>query len=341
MKKTIFKAVVFAVIFVAVFSRLSELFCRKSLEGEWNTTQKTAGFYNEPENEFDVMFFGSSNAYCSFNPLVLYESAGIKSYVFATQQQPAWATYAYIKDALKTQKPQLLAVDVLMFSKSEEYYDDGVNYSFMDDMPLSANKLCLAAVSAPRGERIRLLVNFIKYHSRWSELTEEDYTFKRSEAGDYLKGYTLLTDTFPDGSLPAENNGKTAPLAEKELYYLEKIIKLASENDIPLYLVRTPSNATEEEQMLFNSVAETARERQIEYVNYNDLYEEIGLDIMSDFYDKSHLNYRGAEKFTRYFAEDMLSKFRIVPKRSNANDDEWNAATKKYYDFVAEKKSEE
>lgn len=338
MKKSIFKIIVFAFIFTALFSRLSELFCRKSLEGEWNTTQKTAGFYNEPENEFDVMFFGSSNTYCSFNPLVLYDKTGIKSYVFATQQQPVWATYAYMTDALKTQKPQLLVMDVLMFSKSEEYYDDGVNYSFMDDMPLSANKIRLAAVSAPKGERIRLLINFIKYHSRWSELTEDDYTFKRSETGDYLKGYTLLDDVFPGGELPAENVGKTAPLAEKEIYWFKKIAELAKKNDIPLFLVKTPSNATEEEQALFNSVKELADEYELKYVNYNELYEEIGLDIQKDFYDKSHLNYVGAEKFTEYFTDDMLSEFSVTPSASQS-DEEWNTDVKKYRNAVADKKS--
>lgn len=336
MKKSIFKAIIFTLIFASVFSRLSEIFCRKSLEGEWNMTQKISGFYNEPKNEFDVMFFGSSNTYCSFNPLIIYENTGIKSYVFATQQQPVWATYAYMKEALKTQTPKLMVLDVLMFSKSEEYYDDGVNYSFMDDMPFSLNKIRLAAVSAPKGERIRLLVNFIKYHSRWSELTEDDYSFKRSETGDFLKGYTLLNNVFDGAVPPAENTKEASPLAEKELYYFRKITELSKQYNIPLFLVKTPSNATQEEQMLFNSVKKLAEENGISYMNYNEAYDSIGLDLQKDFYDKSHLNYRGAEKFTKFFTEDMLSKFSIVPSADiNSTDNEWRENTAEYYDRIA------
>ncbi len=334
MRKSIFKTILFAAIFAMIFSYLSNLFCRKSLEGTWNQTQKTAGFYNEPKNEFDIMFFGSSNTYCSFNPLILYEETGLKSYVFATQQQPVWATYAYIKDALKTQSPKLLVVDVLMFSKDSEYYDDGVNYSFMDDMPLSLNKIRLAIASAPRGDRVRLLVNFIKYHSRWSELTEDDYKFKRKEAADYLKGYTLLENVFDSASAPVQNVTESTPLGKKEILYFEKTVKLAKEKNIPLLFVKAPSNATEEEQKLFNSAEKLAEENGIEYINFNALYNEIGLDLKKDFYDKSHLNYIGAEKFTRYFAKNICKKY--TPETPDTKNSElWLADIDKYYEYTS------
>lgn len=51
------------------------------------------------------MFFGPSHAYAAFSPLAIWEETGIRSYVFATQQQPLWATYTYIKEALKKQSP--------------------------------------------------------------------------------------------------------------------------------------------------------------------------------------------------------------------------------------------
>ena len=75
--KKIIAAIAFILIFVLVFSGLSELFSRKTLEGTWNHTQKISGFYNEPQNEFDIMYFGSSNTYCSFNPLIFFEESGM------------------------------------------------------------------------------------------------------------------------------------------------------------------------------------------------------------------------------------------------------------------------
>lgn len=332
--KIILKPIIFIIIFLLIFSYLSNLFCRKTLNGTWNHTQKISGFYNEPENEFDIMYFGSSNTYCSFNPLIFYEETGIKSYVFASQQQPVWASYAYMKEALKTQSPKLLVLDILMFSKNQEYYDDGVNYSFMDDIPLSGNKIELAFAAAPSGERFRLLINFIKYHSRWSELTEEDYEFKRSETRDYLKGYVLLEDTYKEAAEPAENIDETAPLADKEILYFNKIVSLAKKHNIPLLLVKTPSNAAAGDMKLFNSIKNLAEENDIEFIDYNLLYPEIGFVMNEDFYDKSHLNYKGAEKFTRYFAADMLSHYALPPSDDkNKTNNMWQADIETYYKY--------
>lgn len=318
-----------------IFSYLSNLFCRKTLSGAWNHTQKISGFYNEPKNEFDIIYFGSSNTYCSFNPLIMYEKTGIKSYVFATQQQPVWASYAYIKEALKTQTPKLLVMDVLMFAKNEEYYDDGVNYSFMDNIPFSKNKIELARASAPTAEdQIRLLVNFIKYHPRWSELTEEDYTFKRENTKDNLKGYVLLDSTFTEAVPPDTSASDTSPVSEKELLYFEKIISLSKEHNIPILFVKTPSNATYDEQKIFNAVKLKAEELNVKFIDYNKQYDRIGLIMNEDFYDKSHLNYKGAEKFTKTFSEDIVSLFPNWQKE--ADDESWIENINEYHQIIDE-----
>lgn len=89
-------ALAFILLLWAVLVPVQRVLARKSLEGPWDMTNKIGGFYNEQENQFDVMFFGPSHAYAAFSPLVIWEETGIKSYVFATQQQPLWATYTYI-----------------------------------------------------------------------------------------------------------------------------------------------------------------------------------------------------------------------------------------------------
>lgn len=332
--KNIIKPIAFIVIFFMLFSYFSELMSRKTTVGAWNHTQKISGFYNEPDNEFDIMFFGSSNTYCSFNPLIIYKDSGIKSYVFASQQQPVWATYAYMKEALKTQKPELLVVDVLMFTKPDQYYDDGVNYSYMDDIPFSKNKIELAWASAStNSERFRLLVNFIKYHSRWSELTEDDYKFKRNETTDYLKGYVLLEETFTDAKFPEFDTTETSPLGEKQIEYFYKIISLSKEYNIPLLFVKTPSNIIREDQKLVNTVRNMASEKEIHFIDFNSCYDEIGFEMSSDFYDKSHLNYKGAEKFSAYFAEKIIS---LYPELSDKeiNDERWIDGITQYREYI-------
>ncbi len=318
--------IAFLLIFLCLFSFADRILSRKETEGWWNVTAKIDGFYNSPENEYDVMYFGSSNTYCSFNPLVIWEETGVKSYVFATQQQPVWATYHYMVDALKTQDLDLAVVDILMFSKNEEYYDDGVNYTFCDNMPFSKNKLELIKASAPEGERFSLACRFMKYHSRWNELKESDFSYNKKEMNDYSKGFYVLPTCY-DKAEAQDLSGvfEEVPLTEKNLNYLKKIIALCKENDVELMLVKTPSNATAEEKKYYNTVERVAKENGVTFVDYNMHYDEICLDFETDFFDDSHLNVNGAEKFSKHFVENteyFAEKVR--------NDKDWQAEWEKY-----------
>jgi len=200
MKKTtrfFCSALAFLLLLGLILVPIQHIFARKSLGGPWDMTNKIGGFYNEEEEQFEVMFFGSSHAYAAFSPLEIWEEIGVKSYVFATQQQPLWATCTYIKEALKTQSPSLVVIDCRMAFGDKEYYiegdDKGVTFSYMDDLPLSWNKATLAWQSAPDLEgRLSTLFNFMMYHSRWSELHREDFTFRRSQARDPYKGFVML-----------------------------------------------------------------------------------------------------------------------------------------------------
>ncbi len=302
MKKFI-RFAAFLIIAAVIFCFLDRLLVRKELFGWWNITTKTNGFFNSAKDEYDVVFCGSSHSYCSFNPLVIYEQTGLNSYVTATQKQPFWATYYYIKEAINRQHPAIIVLDCYMASKNDDYTDDATNYTFCDDFPLGINKLKLVNVSAPQEKRFDLLVRFTKYHSRWSELDSDDFGFRPEKLKDWLNGYCMLTSTNPNVLAPSSGGfDGTIPLSEKNEEWLINIINLCRENSVRLLIVKTPSNETAEERGYYNSVEKIAEENGIEYINFNDLYTQIGLDMSRDFFDGAHLNCFGADKFSRYFA---------------------------------------
>ncbi len=326
----------FVLIFAALFSCADRVLSRKSIEGWWNVTAKVDGFYNAPENEYDVLIFGSSNAFCNFNPLVIWEKTGVKSYVFATQQQPIWATYHYMVDAFKTQKPDLAVVDILMLSKTEEYAKEEVNHTFCDNMPFSLNKLELIRASAPKGERFNLVFRFAKYHSRWNALTADDFKYKKSEMHDFAKGQVVLTPEYPQQVGPnITGNEGIAELYEKNEKYLYKIIELCKNNGVELMLVKAPSNCTPAEKSYYNAVEKIADENEVTFVDYNELYDDIKLELARDFIDETHLNQRGSEKFSRYFA-DNVPYFEGKVRADEDWIDDWDA----YNEAVAKEKAE-
>lgn len=331
MKKTtrfLFSIPIFLLLLGLILSPLQRTFARKSLTGAWDMTNKIAGFYNEAQDQFEVMFFGASHSYATFIPLELWDETGVKSYVFATQQQPLWATYTYIKEALKTQSPSLIVMDCRMCFSDEEYFNEkdtiGVTFSYMDDLPMSLNKAALAWESAPDMEgRVSALFNFMMYHSRWNDLQPEDSTFRPSQARDPYKGYVMLPpqDT-PYPRTTIETITQAVPLLEKNQLWLEKIIRLCQDEGIALWLVKTPSNLEWTEKVKLNTVKATAEQFGVPFRDFNEEYEAIGLDE-NMFYDAHHLDVLGASRFTRYFAGVLMEEYPDLKK--DRDDESWTA----------------
>ena len=333
-------ALAFLTLLLLILTPIQRILARKSLSGAWDMTNKVGGFYNEAENQFEVMFFGPSHAYAAFSPLEIWEEIGVKSYVFATQQQPLWATCAYIKEALKTQSPSLIVVECRMAFGDKEYYaqgdDWGVTYSYMDDIPLSWNKVQLAWHSAPDLEgKTSALFNFMRYHDRWKDLRREDLTFRRSQARDPYKGFVMLDPQEEDRPRPAiETVTQSAPLLAKNQRWLEEIIRLCQDKGVDLWLVKSPSNLELEEKAMLNTVEATAGKYGVFFHDFNEDYDSIGLNETM-FFDAHHLDAQGASRFSRYFA-DVLASARPDLKTDWA-DPIWAADLKTYKAALAER----
>ena len=84
-------------------------------------------FYQQKANTVDVLVLGSSHAFEGVNTGVLWDDAGISSYILAGSIQPMWNTYYYLKEALKYQTPKLIVLDVYSTIMKEDYSDDSVH----------------------------------------------------------------------------------------------------------------------------------------------------------------------------------------------------------------------
>ena len=101
---------------------------------------KIPDFYEE--DEWDVVFFGTSASYCSFNPEI-FDEFGIKSYNRGRQQQPINYTYYYIKDALETSDIDVVVLETFALTFWEGYdifTNRGVRDSTLNDMRFSKAK---------------------------------------------------------------------------------------------------------------------------------------------------------------------------------------------------------
>jgi len=303
--KRIFKDIVFVAIFLLLLGVCSNIFV---LKGNGYGSDVWS-FYELKRDSLDVVFLGSSHSYASFSPEVIEKNAGLKSYNFATQQQPLSITYYYMREVLKRHQPQTIVLEARMLTVDDAFMKEGVVRDALDKMPLSFNKLRAinASVEKPQ-DRVSYYLNIIKYHNRYDRLNKNDIASGILRNGIDNNGFKALEsklDIWNDNKEILKIEEKQE-ISDKNLFYLEKMVDLAEERGIRLIIVKSPCLLSAKERKNLNWVEQYATEREIEFIDYNERVEALGL-IAGDYYDKGHLSATGAEKVSVDFAKYLIA----------------------------------
>ena len=130
-----------------------------------------SAFLAEPEDSLDVIYLGSSFAYCDINPSIVYEHSGLTGYVMGGSEQPLSITYWYLREILRTQSPEAVVLEAtsLYFKRYQNYTQTNIV-----PMPFSLNKLGAVFTAAEPELRLGLLFDLYFYHGRWQELGRAD-----------------------------------------------------------------------------------------------------------------------------------------------------------------------
>lgn len=316
MVRKICKILCFLLILGILMSRFECIFNFKDGDGIFSLTK----FYEQEKNSIDVMCFGSSHVFENVNTAILWDEYGIADFNLCGSIQPLWNTYYYMKEALKTQTPRLIVVDVYGAVQTEEYMDHSRIIKNNYGLRWSLDKIESVKVSSSKDMWMDYLLEYPTYHSRYSEIGRTDFVKDRgNENMRYWKGFGINSETTVFEEPVLFDTGKTRELTDKVEEYLLKIIGLAKQNGVELLLVKTPYVITMEEQEKYNTVALIAEQNDIPLVNFNMYYEEIGIDFATDCADANHLNNKGNVKFTRYLADYIKKNYDIPDRRGDDN----------------------
>lgn len=333
-RKTV-KIIAFFLILSVLLLRFHQVFRFKFNDGIYGMEQ----FYREKENSLDAIFFGSSHMYVNVNTSVLWKEYGIAGYDLGGSEQPVWNSYYYVKEALKTQKPSVLVLDCFTACRTGDYVDESRIIKNTYGMKLSRDKIDAVKASSPESARIGYLLEYPTYHGRYGDLSRSDYRkyadtdFMRSNS---WKGQYLHTSVHSQPEPEAEEVTETAELDEKNEAYLRRTIELAKEAEVPILLMVVPYVTDPEETKFYNRIAEIAEEygEGVDFVNFNPLWEEMGLDFSVDYMDNCHMNYQGSEKFTRYLAEYLKARYELSDHRGDSTYQSYDTMAWYYDRFV-------
>lgn len=349
-KKKYFRVAAVAVFFLwigLVLAAANEIVCAKFIG---DSTTIVDGFYAEKKNDIDVVVVGSSNSFCTVNPLVLYEEYGIAAYDFGSSSQPMNISELYIKEALKRQKPKVIALEINMMVGDSIHNgsEAGLRWGYTN-IPLSVDKLkCIyQSVGKLDAEYFSYVFPIFRYHNRWKELSKTDYTYFGKDKTNYTKGY-LETQSVAEYAINMSDydyEGETW-IGEDNIVCLDEIVQLCQKNNVELLLFKSPKENWHKYET--NAIRALADERGLSFIDYNELYDngELELDVAADFRDSDHLNDFGAKKVTMHFGDYLKANYELPDRRADSALNSWDRACDykrrgEWQDFMAAAKAEE
>ena len=328
--KRILACLVTACLLLGCISFLSGVLMRKS--GAYNYYD----FFSQ-EEEFDVLFFGSSHVVNGVMPMELWRDWGIVSFNMANTGCMIPTSYWMLELALRYKTPSVAVIDCMGLESNFKTFPERFEQVSvtLDAFPLSRTKIRAAmdllddpymdeAIANGETEAMEgrdpfsLLWPFSIYHRRWKELKASDFvpSYNREKGGRMMAG-----------RMRQRNIGAISPEAKLEgdtvgIEYLEKMIQLCQSRGIEVLLINVPYPAIEEQIAGARRVYDIAEEYGVNYLNFLDM--DV-VDFDTDCYDShSHLNASGAEKVTAYLGNYLREQYRVPDRRGDERYAFWN-----------------
>lgn len=304
----------------------------------WPVTATFKQFYKMKKNSVDVIFLGSSYCMTAMNPQALYNYYGIRSYNLSSEQQAVFASYYWLKEALRFQSPKVVVLDTHFIFTRKRNFPVNMSYELLgkclDPMHFSSVKrefisdLCSYDSTL---DPLSYYLSNIRFHTRWKGLEEDDF---KSYAGSApLKGFAPLYGRRRREFHPpvVKDTDKRTALSPLTLDYLGRMEALCREKGAELVLMSTPTGYLG--GVSVGTVRDYADEHDLRYYNLGspEYYDAMELQFPKECFNH-HSNVWGADKAARIVGR-ILQEDCGVP---SVEDEQWES-TKAYYDKVLAK----
>lgn len=336
MKKIMLKIVPTLVVVILVLALLQELLMPKYMTDIIEGAMIEE--YYDSEKNHDVLFLGDCEVYETFSPCRLWEKYGISSYVRGSAQQLIWQSYYLLEDSLRYETPEVVVFNIMSLMH-EGPENEAYNRMTIDGMRWSSAKWNSIQASMTEDENaLDYVFPILRYHTRWSELTEEDFTYLFHRDKVTFEGYYMRVDVRPVTYIPDHKVLADYTFADYPMEYLDKMRELCEENGIELVFVKAPSLFPHWYDEWDAQVDDYAEKYGITYYNFLELAEEVGIDYTTDTYDAGmHMNLSGAEKLSDYLGKKLVEEHGVTVRSGDkAYADIWEPKVEAYNKAIEE-----
>lgn len=293
------------------------------LTGLFQTKDKeefSAEYYNFPRDTFDVVFAGPSVSMEGIYPMNLWDEYGIASYNLSCGNQSLACSYYLVKEAIRKDSPDVVVVDTFYCGYSDLYLDKDKVHMITDSMPFwSRTRAQMIRDLIPQEQRLEFWLPLDLFHSRWKDLKKQDFEAEdaRLTLGAYIRARSVQ-------AVPAEVKESDAELPENSRIYIEKIIRLCRENNVPLVLTMMPVQgqaawfgSLDSQFRYASEIQEIADSNGVPYLDFLHDDSMLHLDPAKDTRDGIHLNIYGAAKMSSWMGQYLRTNYNVPDRRQD------------------------
>lgn len=322
--KFIIKLTIFLCVFLLLFVSISYI-----VRPDSDMKQRYAGFYAEDKDTIDAIMIGPS----SVSPLIaspyIWNEYGITTYPLSTNAQPVAAVKYVIEEAQKTQSDAMFIIDTTMFmAETDTLLTEPRIRNVIDNMKYSFTRYRAINELVPdRSARIDYYFDISKYHSvilGEDGVKLEDIKYFNFENENIHKGYLFVEAVKIFEPIDVSQVIETQPIPKSAEDELIALINYCDGNGVEVLFFSNPYILTDNQKMKHNYISSLVNEHGYDFVDFNDLYDEMDVDFGKDFYNENHMNVYGAEKFSMVLGEYLVNAYGLQDKRENDDYSSWN-----------------
>ena len=331
MKIFFLKTLLLTVLIIGVLSWLGQF---KKPSHQYMNTVSAFNKIIEESKDVDIAIFGSSHAYCSYNPKVIDSITKTRSFNFGNDSQRVIVSKYILKETLKDISPKLVILDVYPPSIRNPIGEKALAYQmksyYYNKFSFEKVKSVIEVFPFENAKNIifpSLKRNDFKFDFDFKK--NSHYTHSQKAKASEYRGFTGYDLVMKEKVNLKPNQIKGLALkvkstkdsyerfSEEEALNLISFIQFAKNNNTevlfviaPYYAVFNPKGKHAE---FHNYMSKLSKDNNVKLLDFNLHWDELKYNI-EDFKDKSHLSHKGANKTSRYLA-NYINKTYQIPSR--------------------------
>lgn len=262
-----------------------------------NQTNTVQAFFKRTA---DVLILGPSTANHHYDCKIIEDSLGMTCFNAGRDGQNIIYDAMVLEGFLTRCTPKLVVVDVTHSTLSDTWMsslnDFNCYYGFLqpiDDI--------IDSIGSPI-EQIKRMSNIYRYNKTWEWLLNARF----AKTAEDLNGYRPLEVKVIKGLKATKESGRFV-MDDRCRHYLERIINVCKEKDVKILFTISPTLVIDNGNF-GKDVNDVLHGKGFELMNWNG--DTAYINHPEFFYDKTHLNAKGAAAFTKEFVgkvKDVLN----------------------------------